>query len=173
MSKFIDYLNKLGERHRKRIEREIKMDEFLKGSKDNCLRINEINHGIKTLASTVDDMNSKVNNLETAMGNIKEKVHDLNNTVGDMNSKVCGLEKDINHINGRLEIIGRGTQMELFDTLYHWRKILTERGYVTPAEKMEIEHIYHVYHDGLGGNGQGEKYYNDINALEEREATPE
>lgn len=173
MSKFIDYLNKLGERHRKRIEREIKMDEFLNGSKDNCLRINEINHGIKTLASTVDNMNSKVNNLETATGNIKEKVHDLSDTVEHMNAKVCGLEKEINHINGRLEIIGSGTQMELFDTLYHWRKILTERGYVTPAEKTEIDHIYHVYHDGLGGNGQGEKYYNDINNLEERDVTPE
>ena len=157
MSKFIDYLNKLGERHRKKIERELKMDEFLNGSKDNCLRINEINKGIKTLASTVDNMNSKVNNLETAMGNIKEKVHNLSDTVENMDANVRGLEKDIGHINGRLEIIGRGTQMELFDTLYHWRKILTERGYVTPAEKTEIEHIYHVYHDGLGGNGQGEK----------------
>ena len=70
VSKLIDYINKLGERHRKKIEREIKMDEFLKGSKDNCLRINEINHGIKTLASTVDNMNSKVNNLEASMENI-------------------------------------------------------------------------------------------------------
>lgn len=144
MSKFIDYLNKLGERHRKRIEREIKMDEFLNGSKDNCLRINEINKGIKSLASTVDTINTKVVNLEA----------------------------QINHMNGRLEIIGNGTQMELFDTLYHWKKILTERGYVTSSELAEIERIYHIYHDQLGGNGQGEKYYNDIKALEERETSP-
>ena len=153
MSKFIDYLNKLGERHRKRIEREIKMDEFLSGSKDNCLRINEINKGIKTLASTVDNMNSKVNNLETATGNIKEQVHGLSDTVDGMNAKVCNLERDINHINGRLEIIGNGTQMELFDTLYRWNKVLTERGYVTDSELAEIDHIYHIYHDELGGNG--------------------
>lgn len=172
MSKFIDYLNKLGERHRKKIEREIKMDEFLSGSKDNCLRLNEINKGIKTLASSVDDMNVKVNNLDTAMGNIKEQVHDLSDTVEGMNAKVCGLEKEINHINGRLEIIGNGTQMELFDTLYRWNKVLTERGYVTDTELAEIEHIYHIYHDQLGGNGQGEKYYKDIKTLEERKTLP-
>lgn len=145
MSKFIDYLNKLGERHRKRIEREIKMDEFLKGSKDNCLHLNEINHGVKQLASKVDEINTRV----------------------------CGLEQQVNHVNGRLEIIGKGTQMELFDTLYRWNKVLTERGYVTDAELNEIEHIYHIYHDQLGGNGQGEKYYNDIKALEERKTLPE
>ena len=145
MSKFIDYLNKLGERHRKRIEREIKMDEFLNGSKDNCLHLNEINHGVKQLASKVDEINTRV----------------------------CGLEQQVNHVNGRLEIIGKGTQMELFDTLYRWNKVLTERGYVTDAELEEIENIYHIYHDQLGGNGQGEKYYNDIKALEERKTLPE
>lgn len=144
MSKFIDYLNKLGERHRKRIEREIKMDEFLKGSKDNCLHLNEINHGVKQLASKVDEVNTKV----------------------------CDLEKKVNHINGRLEIIGNGTQMELFDTLYHWKKILTERGYVTSKELEEIERIYSIYHDGLGGNGEGEKYYHAIKALEKKEEDP-
>lgn len=145
MSKFIDYLNKLGERHRKRIEREIKMDEFLNGSKDNCLHLNEINHGVKQLASKVDEINTRV----------------------------CGLEQQVNHVNGRLEIIGKGTQMELFDTLYRWNKVLTERGYVTDAELDEIENIYHIYHDQLGGNGQGEKYYNDIKALEERKTLHE
>lgn len=145
MSKFIDYLIKLGERHRKRLEREIKMDEFLNSSKDNCLRINEISRDVKALASTVDELHTKVD----------------------------GLERDIDCVNGRLQVIGAGTQMELFDTLYHWKKILTERGYVTPLELKEIENIYRIYHDELGGNGQGEKYYNDIKALEEREITPQ
>ena len=30
---------------------------------------------------------------------------------------------------------------------------------LVPAEKKEITHIYEVYHDELGGNGQGEIYY--------------
>lgn len=144
MSKFIDFLDKLGERHRKRVEREIRMDEFLSGQKDNCLRIHEISQDMKYLTQTVDDINTKV----------------------------CGLEKDINHINGRLEIIGRGTQMELFDTLYHWKTILVDRGWKTPLEMKEITEIYRIYHDELGGNGQGEKYYEEIQALPEREVTP-
>jgi hypothetical protein len=59
--------------------------------------------------------------------------------------------------------------MELFETLYHWKQILTQRGWKTAAEMREIEEIYKVYHDGLGGNGQGEKYYQEIQNLEERE----
>lgn len=144
MSKFIDYLNKLGERHRKRLEREIKMDEFLNGSKDNCLRINEISRDVKTLAETVDGINTKVN----------------------------GLEEDMGRLHSRLDTIGLGTQKELFDTLYHWKKILVDRGWKTPLEMKEIEGIYRIYHDGLGGNGQGEKYYEEIKNLPEKEIAP-
>jgi len=131
MSKFWDFFNHLGKKHRAHIERIIKMDEFLNGQRDNCLKITEIKDDMKYLRETVDNIDTKVNHLED----------------------------DINHINGRLEVIGSGTKMELFDTLYHWKKILTERGWATVAEKHEVEEIYKIYHDGLGGNGQGEHYY--------------
>jgi len=59
--------------------------------------------------------------------------------------------------------------MELFDTLYHWKKILVdERGWASAAEKKEVKQIYEIYHDELGGNGQGEVYYNQIIALPEQ-----
>lgn len=171
MSKIIDYLNKLGERHRKRIEREIKMDEFLNGSKDNCLRINEINKGIKTLASTVDDINAKVKNLEPTVGGIKEKISNMEYSVDSIGAKVDNLENEMDRLHARLDMIGQGTQKELFDTLYHWNKILVERGWKTSLEMDEIDSIYNIYHDGLGGNGQGEKYYKEIEALPEKKPT--
>jgi hypothetical protein len=50
--------------------------------------------------------------------------------------------------------------MELFDTLYHWKKILVdERKWASAAEKKEVNDIYEVYHEGLKGNGQGKVYY--------------
>ena len=139
MSKFWDFINHIGKKHREAVERRIKMDEFLNGSRDNCLKITEIKDDMKYLRDTVGNIDTKVNNLEN----------------------------DINHINGRLEIIGSGTKMELFDTLYHWKKMLCERGWATQAEKHEVEEIYKIYHDGLGGNGQGEHYYQQIIALPE------
>lgn len=141
MSKFWDFINHIAQKRREHVERLIKMDEFLDNQKDNCLRITEIKDDMKYLKETVDGIDTKVN----------------------------GLENDISHINGRLEIIGKGTKMELFDTLYHWKKILTDRGWASPVEKKEVEEIYKVYHDGLGGNGQGEVYYNTIMALPEKE----
>lgn len=60
--------------------------------------------------------------------------------------------------------------MELFDTLHNWRIILVaHRGWATPAEKREVEEIYHIYHNELGGNGQGQRYYEEIMMLPESE----
>jgi len=73
------------------------------------------------------------------------------------------------HIDGRLAIIGEGTKMELFDTLYNWKKILVdERGWASSAEKKEVKDIYEVYHEGLKGNGQGKVYFEQIMNLPEK-----
>ena len=144
MSKFWDFFNHLGQKHKEHVQRMIRMDEFLSGQRESCAKIADISADMKYLKNTVDNINDKVNSLE----------------------------HDVNHINGRLEIIGSGTKMELFDTLYHWKKMLCDRGWATEAEKREVEEIYKIYHDGLGGNGQGERYYDQIMALDEREPDP-
>jgi hypothetical protein len=78
----------------------------------------------------------------------------------EIESKVDNLQSHVTHIDGRLSIIGEGTKMELFDTLYHWKKILVdERKWASAAEKREVNDIYNVYHEGLKGNGQGKIYY--------------
>ena len=141
MSKFWDFINYIPKHYAKKKIREAKMDEFLNGAQNNCIRITEIR----------DDMNY------------------LKDTVQNINNKVNALESDVGHINGRLEIIGSGTKMELFDTLYNWKKMLTDRGWASKAEKDEVKEIYTIYHDGLGGNGQGEVYYNQILNLPEEE----
>ena len=113
--------------------------------KDNCVKIDGITKAVSGLSKQVEALGNKVDNIEEHM----------------------------DHIDGRLEIIGEGTKMELLDTLYHWKKVLTERGWKTKAEMKEIEDIYKLYHDNLHGNGQGTQYYNDIKALEDKEITNE
>ena len=139
--KFLKHLKASQERHAQRLVMEEKMKEFLNNSANNCQKLTHIS--------------DQIDNLQTSVHVIDEKVN--------------GLERQVNTIKQKQEIIGAGTKMELFETLYHWKQILTQRGWKTAAEMREIEEIYKVYHDGLGGNGQGEHYYNEIKDLPEHE----
>ena len=140
MSKLSDFFLGFKRRYDAQVVRNQKMDEFLSGAHDNCVKIDGITHAVADLTTKVENIGTKVDNLQA----------------------------DITHINGRLEIIGKGTKMELFDTLYNWKKILVDdRGWASEAEKKEVKEIYEVYHNGLDGNGQGEVYFNQIMALPE------
>ena len=123
--KFLTHLKAGQERHTKRLIMEEKVRQFLDHAADNSEKLIKID----------------------------DKLDVLQGTINSVSSKVDGLEQEINHVNGRLEIIGTGTKMELFDTLYNWKQILNTRGWKTAAEMREVEEIYKVYHDGLGGNG--------------------
>ena len=88
------------------------------------------------------------------MREVVTAVDNIGGQVEELKSKVDDLQGHITHMDGRLAIIGEGTKMELFDTLYHWKKILVdERKWASAAEKKEVNDIYEVYHEGLKGNG--------------------
>ena len=72
-------------------------------------------------------------------------------------------------MDSRLEVIGRGTKIELLETLYRWRKLLVDRGWKTKEEMKEVQELYEIYNKKLNGNGHGTAYYHDIEALPERE----
>ena len=140
MSKFIDFFTGFKKRYDAQVIRNQKMDEWLSGAHDSCTKIDGITNAVKNLAKDVEKIGTKVDNLQA----------------------------DVSHINGRLEIIGKGTKMELFDTLHNWKKILVdERGWASEAEKKEVKEIYEVYHDELKGNGEGKIYFEQIIALPE------
>ena len=96
-------------------------------------------------------------------------VANLDNKVANLETKVDGLQGEVSGMNDRLEVIGRGTKIELLETLYRWRKILTDRGWKTKEEMKEITDLYDIYHKKLEGNGQGTAYYNEITSLPEKE----
>ncbi len=112
MGRILDFFKNFRARYDAQIIRNQKMDEFLSGAHDNCIKIDGINYNMERLWSSVEDIHTKVD----------------------------GLSDEVNRINGRLEVIGQGTKMELFDTLYHWKKILVDdRGWASAAEKKEVE----------------------------------
>lgn len=113
------------------------------------------NEDLANFVASAKDNCGKLDHIITSVDGLTDKVNDLS--------------EQVTHINGRLEIIGRGTKMELFDTLHSWRSELVARGWANALEKQEVKSIYEIYHDQLEGNGQGEKYYNEIIALPESE----
>lgn len=141
MSKLTDFFLGFKRRYDEQVIRNKNMDEFLKSAKDNFDKIGEMN-------TTVTNLDTKVANLET---------------------KVDNLQTDMTNVSGRLEVIGRGTKIELLETLYRWKKLLVERGWRTKEETKEIEELYDIYNKKLEGNGQGTQYYHEIMALPEKE----
>ena len=102
-------------------------------------------------------MDKFLDNAEENTEKLKEMIIAVDNLSGKMSeveTKVDKLQDHVDHIDGRLSIIGEGTKMELFDTLYHWKKILVDdREWASSVEKKEVKDIYEVYHDGINGNG--------------------
>lgn len=143
MSKLGDFFLGFKQRYDAQVIRNDKMDKFLSTAQENFDKIG-------AMSATVTNLDAKVSALKT-------KVDNLQGTMTEMGD--------------RLEIIGRGTKIELLETLYRWRKILTERGWKTKEEMKEIKDLYEIYHKKLDGNGQGTAYYEEIAALPEKEIT--
>lgn len=140
MSKFSDFFLHFKKRYDDEQRRLARMDRFLDKAEETEDKVRDMTHTVENLGGQINEIGKKVDKLQD----------------------------HVDHMEGRLGIIGEGTKMELFDTLYHWKKILVdERGWASPAEKKEVTEIYEVYHNGLKGNGQGEVYYKEIIKLPE------
>ena len=140
MSKFTDFLKHFKNKYDEEQRRLMRMDRFLDRAEQNNETLQGVVNSVEKIGGQVTELQSKVDNLQTHM----------------------------THLDGRLAIIGEGTKMELFDTLYNWKKILVdERKWASAAEKKEVNDIYEVYHEGLSGNGQGKVYYEQIMNLPE------
>lgn len=143
MSKLADFFLGFKKRYDAQVIRNQKMDEFLATAKDNFNKINNMN-------TTIENLNAKVANLGT---------------------EVNGLKGQMANMNDRLEVIGRGTKIELLETLHKWWQMLSTRGWKTKEEMGEVKDLYELYNKKLNGNGQGTCYYHDIEELPEKEIT--
>ena len=144
MSKLTDFFKHFKEKYDAEQKRLMRMDKFLDRAEKNNETLQGVVNSVEKICGQVTDLQTKVDNIQTHM----------------------------THIDGRLAIIGEGTKMELFDTLYNWKKILVDdRKWASAAEKKEVNDIYEVYHEGLKGNGQGKVYYEQIMNLPETPPT--
>lgn len=140
MSKLGEFFKHFKNRYDEEQKRLMRMDKFLDKAEEN-------QETLRGVVNSVDKMSGQISELQNTVNN---------------------LQSHVTHIDGRLAIIGEGTKMELFDTLYHWKKILVdERKWASAAEKKEVKDIYEVYHEGLKGNGQGKVYFEQIMNLPE------
>ena len=140
------------------------MGNFIKSIKtlpDIYYNFRKINDDLEQIIKHDKESKDTLNKIDTRLTGIEQDL-------AQSHEKLDALDAQVNDINNQVGVIGKGTKMELFDTLYHWKKILLDdRGYATEAEKHEVKEIFEVYHDGLKGNGQGEVYYNQIMKLPE------
>ena len=143
MSRLGDFFLGFKKRYDAQVIRNEKMDEFLATAKENFDKIGSI-------STTVENLNTKVATLGTEVTGLKEQMADM---------------------NGRLEVIGRGTKIELLETLHKWRSMLVNRGWKTKEEMGEVKDLYELYNQKLKGNGQGTAYYHEIENLPEKEIT--
>ena len=134
MSKLGDFFLGFKKRYDAQVIRNEKMDEFLATAKENFDKIGSI-------STTVENLNTKVATLGTEVTGLKEQMADMND---------------------RLEVIGRGTKIELLETLHKWRSMLVNRGWKTKEEMGEVKDLYEIYNKKLNGNGQGTAYYHEI-----------
>jgi predicted RNase H-like nuclease (RuvC/YqgF family) len=125
MSKLAEFFLGFKKRYDAQVIRNEKMDEFLSSAKENFDKIGEMN-------TTVTSLDTKVTNLETQVNTLQGQMTDMSN---------------------RLEIIGKGTKIELLETLHRWKKLLVDRGWKTKEEMTEIKDLYELYNKKLDGNG--------------------
>ena len=140
------------------------MGNFFKSIKtlpDIYYNFRKINEDLEKIIKHDEESKEALTQIDVRLTNIEEDL-------AGSHKKLDALDVQVNGMTKQLGLISKGAKMELFDTLYHWKKILVdERGYATEAEKREVKEIYEVYHDGLKGNGQGEVYYKEIMELPE------
>jgi archaellum component FlaC len=138
-----------------------KFFQSLKSLPDIYYNFRKINEDLEKMLAHNEKSNEALRQIDTRLTGIEKDL-------AESHEKLDSLDVRVNDISAQLGIIGKGTKMELFDTLYHWKKILVDdRKWASELEKKEVKEIYSVYHDGLHGNGQGEVYYNEIMALPE------
>ncbi len=137
-----------------------KLTDFLKKIPNTYYKWKKRNDDLEKFLLTTNENSTKLSNIGATMNTLSSSIKDLHTNLDQTHA-------DIDQITAQLETIKRGTKMELFDTLHNWRVILVNRGWASMQEKKEVESIWHVYHEELNGNGQGQHYYDEIMALPE------
>ena len=140
-----------------------KVLEILKKIPNTYYNWKKRNEALSKFLERCDETQASLKKIDTSVTN-------LTNSVQQVQAQVGVIEERVDQINSRVEAIGQGTKIELFETLHNWRvKLVYQKHWASAEEKRDVVELYTIYHDHLNGNGQGEHYYNEIMALPESE----
>lgn len=109
---------------------------------------------IEELAHTVKD------GLEERENKGQERYEEHKKTIEELKKAVIVLTDDAKDRRKYEQAMGESLMALTHDKLVHLGKTYQKRGAITLAEKNNLTMLYKPYHDGLGGNSDGEGYFN-------------
>lgn len=109
---------------------------------------------IEELALTVKD------GLEERENKGRERYEEHRKTIEELKKAVIVLTDDAKDRRKYEQAMGESLMALTHDKLVHLGKTYQKRGAITLAEKNNLTMLYKPYHDGLGGNSDGEGYFN-------------
>lgn len=108
---------------------------------------------IKTLTEEVRE------GLEAREEKSLERYEEHNAAIGELREALITLTDNTSEITQMGKYMGQSLMALTHDKLIHLGKQYQKRGAITLAEKNNLKLLYTPYHDGLGGNSDGEGYY--------------
>jgi hypothetical protein len=110
----------------------------------------------KAIKSLADEMRE---GLEAREEKGLERYEEHKEAIGELREALITLTNNTTEITQMGKYMGQSLMALTHDKLTHLGKQYQKRGAITLAEKNNLKLLYTPYHDGLGGNSDGEGYY--------------
>lgn len=106
------------------------------------------------------ELDNKIENgLEEREEVSKERYEEYQETIQELREVVIKLSEDAEERKHLTQCMASSLMALSHDKLVHLGKTYQRRGAITLAELNNLKLIYTPYHDGLGGNSDGEGYF--------------
>lgn len=111
-------------------------------------------------AKAIADLSKEVRaGLEEREAKGSERYLEHKESIEELRQAMISLTKNTDEINRLGKHMGQSLMALTHDKLIFLGKQYQKRGAITLAEKNNLKLLYTPYHDGLGGNSDGEGYY--------------
>lgn len=88
-----------------------------------------------------------------------ERYQEHKEAINELRETMISLANNTNEVANLGKYMGQSLMALTHDKLIYLGKQYQKRGAITLAEKNNLKLLYTPYHDGLGGNSDGEGYY--------------
>ena len=114
-----------------------------------------------TKESRIDELEEEIQDgLRQREETGKKRYEEHREAIKELNKAILSLTKDAKDRKEFEKYMGASLMAITHDKLVTLGKQYQERGVITLAEKNNLKLLFEPYHNGLGGNSDGETYYN-------------